>query len=146
MYQCLVQSQYEDRVATIVEWSKTDLNSLEKDDQEISNQIASVSILMGRTFQDESETKNALELLKAVKRSEHRKALVMRGEKPTEKYLDDLVLQEPEIQELISTYNEMMKRRVVLEGLYQAITTSKRQFIERNKERINHDIKVCKGE
>jgi acetylornithine/succinyldiaminopimelate/putrescine aminotransferase len=142
MYQCLAKPNYDEKVEQIVSWTKTSLRSLEADDEAISNQIACVSLLMGRTFQDEAESKNALELLKSIKRAEHRKLLVQRGEKPTEKYLDDLVLQEPEVQENITTYNEMMKRRVVLEGLYQAITTSKRQFIERNKERINHDIKT----
>jgi hypothetical protein len=141
MYQCVSQQIFDSRVEEVVSWTKTSLTRLEADDEAISNQIASVSVLMGRTVQDEAETKNALELLKAVKRAEHRKLLTQRGEKATEKYLDDLVLQEPEVQELIGTYNEMCKRVVVMEGLYQAITTSKRQFIERNKERINHDIK-----
>jgi hypothetical protein len=84
-----------------------------------------------------------MEVLEASKRNEIRKNKFMAGEKITEKALEDLVLMDEDIQTMGETLRTMQYRVNIIEGLFMSISVSKRMFIERNKQKINH---IYKGE
>lgn len=140
-YEILSSEEYTDKVKQVLEWSKTSLNSLEADDMAITSQIADVSVFLGRVVRDEAETAIALDILESQKRTSIREDKVSNGEKVTEKFLEDSITKDQSVQELRQLHAETKSRTVVVQNLMQAISNSKRQFIERNKERINHEIK-----
>lgn len=140
-YEILSNEEYTDKVKQVLEWSKTSLNSLEADDMAITSQIADVSVFLGRVVRDEAETAIALDILESQKRTSIREDKVSNGEKVTEKFLEDSITKDQSVQELRQLHAETKSRTIVVQNLMQAISNSKRQFIERNKERINHEIK-----
>lgn len=137
-YKILGEAEYTERLKDVISWAKTSLQTLEIDDEKITEQIALVGRLNARVLQDEAEIKNRLELLEATKRSDFRAARASVGEKVTEKLLDDLVTMESDVQEMRSLFRTMQHRVHVMEGLFMSISMSKRMFIERNKQKLNH--------
>lgn len=140
-YEILSNEEYMNKVKEILDWSKTSIHSLEEDDTAITSQIAEVSVFLGRVVRDEAETAIALDILESQKRTSIREEKVSNGEKVTEKFLDDSITRDLAVQDLRKLYAETKSRTIVVQNLMQAISNSKRQFIERNKERINHEIK-----
>lgn len=143
-YNILSSSEYSEKVKAIVEWSKTSMRTIESDDELITYQIAQVSTFLGRVIRDEAEVANALEILEATKRATIRERNAMSGAKTTERGLDDTITLDETVQEMRAMYADVKSRTFVVTNLMAAISTSKRQFIERNKDRINHEIGVSK--
>lgn len=141
MYEVIKEEVYTSRLEKAVSVAKTSLQTLEIDDEKITEQIVDIARFRARVIQDEAEVKNALELLEAVKRTELRKSKASVGEKVTERCLDDLITMDAEVQELRSKLRNMQKRFNVVDALFTAISISKRMFIERNKQKLNHLVK-----
>lgn len=138
MHEVVNEAEYMNEVQKIIKWAKTSITTLESDDEAITEQIAETARFNARIIQDELEVANALELLEATKRVAYRKEKATLGEKITEKFLDDLVTLDSEVQEMRQTHRNMQRRVHVVEGLLTAISVSKRMFIERNKQKLNH--------
>lgn len=143
MHEVLSEEVYTTRLKEVVSWAKTSLATLEIDDEQITEQICKAAQLRARVLQDEAEVKNSMEVLEASKRNEIRKNKFMAGEKITEKALEDLVLMDEDIQTMGETLRTMQYRVNIIEGLFMSISVSKRMFIERNKQKINH---IYRGE
>lgn len=143
MHEVLSEEVYTTRLKEVVSWAKTSLATLEIDDEQITEQICKAAQLRARVLQDEAEVKNSMEVLEASKRNEIRKNKFMAGEKITEKALEDLVLMDEDIQKMGETLRTMQYRVNIIEGLFMSISVSKRMFIERNKQKINH---IYRGE
>lgn len=142
-YNVLEDDVFVEKVKQIVEWTKTSLDSLETDDVEITYQCGQVAILCGRVSRDLAEVDRRLDLLEATKYASYREQREnLQGGKVTEKQIEADITRDEEVQEMRSLLGEMKSRLSTVERLWDTLNLSKRQWIERNKARIDHEIKM----
>lgn len=141
-YRVLAEEVYNEKIAKAIEWTHTNLSSLERDDNLITYQCGQIAILSGRVSRDLAEVSRKLELLEAVKYAEYREDREAQGGKVTEKQVESDVTTDEEVQTMRSLLGEMKARSITVEHLWDTLNLSKRQWIERNKARITHEIKI----
>lgn len=142
-YNVLDEEVFTEKVKQILDWTKTSLASLEMDDVEITYQCGQVAVLSGRVTRDVAEVDRRLELLEATKYASYREMRENnQGGKVTEKQIEADITRDEEVQEMRSLLGEMKSRLTTVERLWDTLNLSKRQWIERNKTRIDHEIKM----